>query len=280
MLYVPAADERKLAKLPSLRGAGVILDLEDSVTSEAKERARSNATGAIATRPPVQVWVRINGLDTDLWEADLSAVVRAGLVGLIVPKVESSQDLERLSQALRALPEPRLELGIVPTIETAQGVLAAAEIAAAPGVRHLGFGPVDLSLDLGLDWPPPDGRSPTLVWAKIQLVVASRAANIGAPHDGVYARYEDLDGLRRDAELARELGFGGKHAIHPAQVPVINEVFQPSAEDIERARRVVAAYEAAESRGLGSASLEGSMIDAPVAERARRTLAAAGENVR
>jgi citrate lyase beta subunit len=280
MLYVPAGDERKLAKLPSLGAAAVILDLEDSVPPALKARARELASAVIEAGAEPELWVRINGLETDYWRADLEAVIRSGIAGLLVPKVDSAATLAELDCALLVLGDSEGEVEVIAMIESARAVLAAPEIARGARVIRLSFGAADLSLDLGLEWPPPGEESPTLPWARAQLVVASRAAGIEPPDDSAFGRYTDLEGLKTEAERARALGFGGKHAIHPAQVPVIEAVFRPSAAELDRARAVVAAYAAAERTGSGAVASGGAMVDRPVFERARRMLAAAGEEPR
>ena len=145
----------------------------------------------------------------------------------------------------------------------------ALEIASAPGVVNLAFGNVDFGLELNVD--PSDDQA--TLYARSHLVVASRAAGIEPPSDGVWVRYRDLDGLRGAALRARRLGFFGKSAIHPSQVAIINEVFAPTPEELDWARRVVAAFEA--SGGAATRLDGGEMIDVPVAERARRLLALA-----
>jgi citrate lyase subunit beta / citryl-CoA lyase len=154
---------------------------------------------------------------------------------------------------------------LICAVETARGILAAPEIASVPGVRHLPLGGVDLRRDLGAG----DGNL-QMLYARSHLVVASRAAGIDPPIDSVYARLDDKTGLREQTEFARSLGFFGKSAIHPCQLPVLHDVFTPSAEELQWARAVLDAFQAADGEAV---TLEdGDFIDLPVAERARRLL--------
>ena len=283
MLFVPAGDRRKLAKLPELDATAFILDLEDAVAESAKAEARASGADAIASyRGAAQLWVRVNSTRTAHFAEDVEAVVVPGLAGIVLPKAESARDVLALAGLLDVL-ERRAALAaglveIIATIETVGGLAAVDEIAqASPRVRCLGFGAGDFSLDVGLEWPPPGGRlSATVVNAKAALVLASRRAGLEPPHDGVHASFRDLDALRAEAAEARALGFVGKHAIHPAQIPVIREVFVPAPDELARAQELVDAFERDERRGVANVPVDGKLVDYPVAERARRLLAAAG----
>jgi citrate lyase subunit beta/citryl-CoA lyase len=231
-----------------------MLDLEDAVPPEAKETARRMVAAALAEHP---AWVRINAARTPLAEADLTAVGGAAY-GIRIPKAESADDVVWVAQ--RAPGKP-----LICAIETAVGVLAAPEIATAPGVRHLAMGGVDLARDLGAG----SGNLQTL-YVRSHLVVASRAAGIEPPIDSVYPYLDDPVGLREQAQFARSLGLFGKSAIHPRQVPVLHEVFTPNEREVEWAREVLAAFDAAGGAALRLPS--GEFVDLPVAERARRLL--------
>ena len=279
MLFVPASDRAKLAKARGLAVGALILDLEDSVAVAEKGRARQAAAEEIASGGnPLPLWVRVNGSPSGLLEDDLDAVVRAGLAGIDLPKVESPEQLATVSEQIASLEARRgLERGsvqLIATIETAVGVGAVDAIAGAGDERlHcLGFGAGDLCLDIGIDNDP---ASPTIVAAKVQLVLASRRAQLHPPHDSAYVDFRDDDGLRRDTLRGKSIGFFGKHAIHPSQIDVIEEVYRPSADQVAHARRVVDAFQAAEAAGAAAISVEGSLVDYPLAERARRLLAAA-----
>lgn len=284
MLFVPGSDERKLGKVGQLAAPAFILDLEDAVAVSEKAAARERVAAVVAARGAdggTELHVRVNGFESGLLHADVAAVAVAGLAGVVLPKATSGRDVEIVDWLLASLERERGlapgSIGLSAIVETAAGVERVGEIAAAsPRLRHLVFGAGDFSLDLGLDWPPRDGVwSPTLVAAKARVVLASRAAGLEAPHDGVYPDIHDLDGLRAEALAARLQGFGGKHAIHPGQLPVIEEVFAPSDEELAWAREVVAAFDAHEAEGVAAIRIGGRFVDYPVAERARRLLARA-----
>ncbi len=281
MLYVPGSDERKLAKIGQLDASAYILDLEDAVAPQAKAEARRLVAAALARgSSTTALWVRVNPGSTGLLVDDLEAVVMPGLDGIIIPKAESAADVATVDALLGALERSRGltpgSVALIATIETAAGLGRIDEIAAAsPRIACLGFGAGDFSLDLGLDWPPEGGLGHTLLAAKAELVLASRRNGLGAPHDGVFPDFRALEQLRAEAQAARALGFGGKHAIHPDQLPVIADVFTPSADQLADARAVVDAYEAGIREGRGGVHIDGRFIDAPVAQRARRVLEAA-----
>ena len=268
MLFVPGHEPPKLAKIPELGAGSFILDLEDSVPAEAKASARDLVARAVLDHGRGRsLWVRVNAAASGLLEQDIRTVLVPGLAGLVLPKSASPEDVELVDRLLGGSP-----CRLIPTIEDAAALSRAAAIgAASPRVLCLGFGAGDLAAELGVEWPSADGYvNPTLAAAKAQLVLASAAAGVEPPHDGASALIDDLDALRREAEQARRLGFGGKHAIHPRQVPVIEEVFaQPSA-DVERDRALVEAFERA---GGGATRSAGRLVDAPLAEAARRRLA-------
>lgn len=253
-LFAPAHDAKLLERVYTAGADAVLLDLEDAVPASEKDRARVMAVEALGRR---RAWVRVNAARSERCAADLDAV--AGLaLGIRIPKVESAEEVAWVAARVPGLP-----LGC--TIESARGVLAAREIAAAPQTAHLIYGNADFCADLGID----GGELPTL-YARSHLVLASRAAGIAPPCDAAYTRLADEDGLRREAAFARSLGFFGKSAIHPRQLAAIHDVFQPSAAQVAWARRVLAAFEAA--GGAAARTAQGEMVDAPVAERARQIM--------
>lgn len=256
-LFAPGHNAKLLGRVFKAGADAVMLDLEDAVPPEAKESARRLVADVLAEHA---AWVRVNAARTAMCEADLAAVAGPAY-GIRIPKVESADDVAWVAQ--RAPGKP-----LICAIESARGVLAAAEIAAAPGVRHLAMGGVDLARDLHAG----SGNLQTL-FVRSQLVVASRAAGIQPPIDSVYAHLDDETGLREQAEFARSLGFFGKSAIHPRQLPVLHQVFTPTAEEITWAREVLAAFDAAGGAALQLPS--GEFVDLPVADRAHRVLALA-----
>jgi citrate lyase subunit beta / citryl-CoA lyase len=255
-LFAPGHSPRLLAKVFVAGADAVILDLEDAVPPGAKAVARRLVADALAARPGC-AWVRVNAARTPDCEADLAAVADRAL-GIRIPKASSSADVAWVADRAPGLP-------LICAIETGRGVLAAAEIAAVPGVRYLAVGGVDLRRDLGLG----DGDLTTL-HVRSHLVVVSAASGLAPPIDGVYPHLDDETGLREQAEFARSLGFFGKSAIHPRQLPVLHEVFTPSAAEIAWARRVLSAFDAAGGNALRLP--DGEFVDLPVAQRARRLL--------
>jgi citrate lyase subunit beta / citryl-CoA lyase len=253
-LFAPGHNE-KLLRLVFEAGADVVLlDLEDAVPPDMKDRARGMVAEVAATRP---CWVRVNRARTEACERDLDALA-GSVLGLRIPKVESAAEVAWVAD--RA-PEVPLDC----TIESARGVLAAYDIASAPACALLSYGGLDLAVDLGI----PGGEQETL-YARSSLVIAARAAGKPAPSDGVHPLLGDDDGLRKEAEAARRLGFFGKSAIHPRQVPIIHAVFAPTPEELAWAKRVLAAFEA--SRGAATRTADGEFVDKPVADRARQLL--------
>ena len=213
---------------------------------------------------------------------DLDAVVVPGLAGVALPKVNAPRDLEIVDWYLGVLERRRgIEsdaIGLLVTVETLAGLAHVDAIASASSrTRAMCFGAGDFSLELGLDWPAAGGRlSHTVLSAKAAVVLAARRHGL-EPHDGVFPDFRDTRGLRAEAEESRALGFSAKHAIHPAQLPILADVFTPSEAELARAREIVTAFERSVSEGSAAVQLDGRMIDTPVAARARRLLEAAGD---
>ena len=282
-LFAPGNRPRMLQKVGHCGADAVILDLEDAVPISEKEATRvavRDAVGAIDTCP---VYVRINplqaaaGFSQPIGEADLAAIVRPGLAGIILPKAESPDDLRRADTLLQGL-ESRHGLApgsvdVIPIIETALAIQRAYDIAASgTRTRRLAFGAGDFTRDIGVAWSRREIESQ---YARSALVIASRAAGIEPPFDTVWVDLRDERGLIRSARTARQLGFQGKMAIHPGQVEPINTVFSPSEAEIAHAQRVIDAFAQAEADGLASIQLDGQFIDYPIVESAQRVLAMA-----
>ena len=269
-LYVPGDRPSMLAKAPS-RGADVlIIDLEDSVAPNAKEEARRIILDAIPEMEAAgaELAVRVNS-EPEEQEADLAALTDAGIKTLVVPKA-TSQALEVLTQQCRGVGISS-SLRLVALIESGRGLWEALSIAEHPQVVGLAIGEQDLAADLGLE----HGADPML-WhpARSRLVWASAAEGLRGPSGPVWTDIGDLDGLRGSTRLLRKCGYSSRPAIHPAQVPVINEVFTPSEEELETARQLVDDYERAREEGRGAIrNSQGRMIDEAVIRRARRLLA-------
>jgi citrate lyase subunit beta/citryl-CoA lyase len=264
-LFVPADDPRRLARALGSAADVVIADLEDGVAASARELARATLAEALEqrTEPGPALSVRVNPVGTADCGLDLVALERVQPDALVLPKATAA--------AVDALDGPT---PLIATIESAQGLAECGDVAGSACVDALFLGAVDLALEL--DLPAQDSeaaRWDALLYARSRLVLASAVAGLRAPIDGVCVRLHDTPALERECARARSVGMTGKACVHPAQVEVVNRAFLPPASELEWARRVLAAYEDAASRGIGAVSVEGEMVDRPVAERARRIVA-------
>jgi citrate lyase subunit beta/citryl-CoA lyase len=276
VLIVPANVPRFVGRAHLRQADAVMLDLEDSVPPDQKEAARAALAEAIPSvgRGGADVLVRINK-PFELAIDDLDAAVRPGLAAIGFPKAESGTEIAVLDGLIR---ERELRRGLRPggiglavTVETALGMAELDRVlAASERVETVEVGAEDLTRDLGIE-PSPDGDE--LLFARQSVVLAARRAGVQPLGlSTTLANYGDLEGLRRSAARAWAIGFRGAGCIHPDQVPILNELFRPPADAVERARTVLVRYEEALAAGRASAALEGRMIDVPVAERARRLL--------
>ncbi|HEU4568924.1 MAG TPA: CoA ester lyase [Marmoricola sp.] len=274
-LYVPGDRPDRLAGAAGRGADALIADFEDAVSHPAKDAARA-AVGSWLREPGRSdgpaCWVRINAESA---AADVEAVVCRSLHGVVVPKAEV--DLlelvdEEISQREREIGVEPGTIGVLPLVETAQGLLDVARLARAPRVRRLGIGEADLIAELGLA-PGPDRDE--LAPLRLQVVVASAAARIAAPVAPTSTDFRDLDHFAATSRSLQALGFRGRTAIHPAQVAVINEVFTPRPEEVVAARALVQAFEQAGSGVL--VDERGRMVDAAVVRSARQVLELAGE---
>lgn len=259
-LFVPGSHPDRFAKAAASGADEVICDLEDSVAPGEKEQARADVVTWL--RGGGSGWVRLNAVGTRWHDDDVAALAGcAGLRGLVVPKAESPSALAALGAEV-----PRPD-GLVALVESAIGVLHAVDLAACPAVGRLAFGSIDYALDVDVDAAEDDD---SLLLARSTLVLASRAGGRAAPIDGVTTALDDPDALAADARRARRLGFGGKLCLSPRQVPIVAAHFRPSDQEVDWARRVVAASDG----GGAVVAIGGEMADRPVLERAQRILAA------
>ena len=274
LLFVPVT-QRRFVEGAARRGAdGIILDLEDSVAASEKERARSLVAEAaqLVSRGGADVIVRVNR-PLRMTVRDLEAVVGAGVQAIAQPKAESAQHVELVAEILDELEAERgIATGttrMLAMVETCSAFFRIAEIAkASPRLVALNLGAEDFALSAGM---PPTAEG--LFMPKQMCVLAARAAGImPMGFVGTVADFGDLDGFRETVRRSRRLGFVGASVIHPSQIPILNEEFRPSAAEVEHARRVVAAYDAALAEGVGAVTVDGAMIDVPVVERARLLL--------
>ncbi|MDW5328989.1 CoA ester lyase [Plantactinospora sp. KLBMP9567] len=261
LLYVPGDRPDRFGKAVDSGADAVIVDLEDAVVAARKAYARDAAAEFVAAPRRVPVFVRVNELTGPDLPADLDALAGApGLAGLRLPKVESPE-------AVRAV-GARVSVPLHPLVESAVGVERAYEIAGAdPAVASIGLGEADLRSDLGVT--AEEGLS----WVRGRIVVAARAAGLPPPLLPVYPNVTDLSGLAESCAAGRRMGFLGRTAIHPRQLPVIVEAFRPSAEEVSRARELLDAVAEAQTRDSGTVVLpDGRFADRAMVAAARRTV--------
>jgi len=267
VLYLPGSNARAIEKARTLSADALILDLEDAVAPDAKELARRQVCEAVEARGfgPREVVIRINALDTEWGQADLAAAVAANPDAILVPKISSAAQLRNV-----AVTAPAIVLWAM--IETPRAVLSLAEIAGTRGrLACLVMGTNDLLKDMrGM---PMRGRE-NLAAALTLAVLAARAHGRGII-DGVFNNIADPEGFHAECLRARAFGFDGKTLIHPSQIAPCNEIFAPSAEEIETARRIIAAFGLPENRAKGAIALDGKMVERLHAETARHTVAVA-----
>lgn len=277
-LFVPGHKERMVTKAQGLNVDAIMLDIEDGVPPAEKDLARKLISRALEDASPGSgpaKFVRINAIGHPRMEADLEAVVYPGLDGLVLPKVDSAEDVHVVERFLDSCESERgLKAGAVSflvAIESPKGLFQAPCIAScSPRVVGLLLGAEDFGLELGLPLVR-EKEARELIYARSHLALAAASAHVQAV-DGVWPDIADAEGLLADTYQARRLGFTGKSLIHPSQIEPINSVFRPSPEEVEYCRRVIAAFDEATSRGDGSIAFGGQLIDLPIVERARRTM--------
>lgn len=277
MMFIPGNHPGMMADAHIYGPDSIMLDLEDSVTLAEKDAARLLVYHALKTVDygHTEKVVRINPLSTPYGKKDVEAVVKAGVEVIRMPKTECADEVRALEAEILKVEKEigrEGETRIMAAIESALGIVHAYEIAtASPRMMGIALGAEDYSANLKTH---RTAGGTELLLAREQMVVAARAAGI-ACFDTVFSNLDDMEGFRKEVELIRELGFDGKSIIHPSQIEIVNEVFTPSAKEIEKARAVVAAIRDARAKGSGVLSLNGKMVDRPVLLRAERTLALA-----
>ena len=263
-----------MANALSLNADAVILDLEDAVATAEKCVARGAVLAALALPRQPLLYVRVNAADTDFCYGDLVAIVRPGLDGIVLPKVESAVALATVDWLLAQLEREQglvpQTIDLIPIIETARG-LGGLDVVLAAGtrVRHVAFGAGGFTLDVNMAWSRTEAE---LAFARARIATASRAAGIEAPLDTVWVDLADDEGLEMSARTALSFGFQGKMCIHPKQIGTVNRAFTPGAADVAYAERVVAAFAEAEAAGSAAIQLDGKFIDYPILYRAQRVL--------
>jgi citrate lyase subunit beta/citryl-CoA lyase len=277
VLYMPGSNARAIEKARTLPADGIILDLEDSVAPDAKEDARRRVVEAVRAGGfgPREVFVRVNGIDTEWHADDLAAAAQAAPDVILVPKISQPDQLELIGRRL-------LDMGtdhrtrVWAMIETPAAIFNVREIAAAARdsetrLAGLVLGTNDLAKETGARLVP--GRLPMLPWLTA-CILAARMYGI-AVLDGVYNDIADAGGFARECAEGRDLGFDGKTLIHPNQIGPCNEAFAPGAEEVAQARKIIAAFDLPENRNRGVVSIDGRMVERLHAEIARRTVAVA-----
>ena len=284
LLFVPADAGSKLDKAMASGADAVIIDLEDSISPERKAHARAACFDYLKSAQPKtprpRLLVRINGLDTGMTDADLAAIVPGKPDAILFPKAEGGASLVHLDakltaqEAIAGVPEGAIKV-LAQNVESSLGLFLAGTFrAASPRLIGMTWGPEDLSAELGAE-ANRDAQgvlTDPYRFARSICLFGAAAAKVPAI-ETIYADFRNTDGLRRETIDSRRDGFTGRLAIHPAQVPVINEIFTPSAEQIEKAKAVVAAFAA--QPGAGAVGIDGKMYDRPHLARAQKLLAAA-----
>ena len=280
LVFVPGNRSNMLERALGFGADIVMVDLEDSVPPGEKAAACDLAVEWVPKLRAAgkRVMVRVNSLDTGLTAGELSAIVSPELAGISIGKGETAWELEQVDRLLVPLEASAGvtpgSIKVIPWIETAMAIVHVFEMArASQRIPGIAFGAEDYTNDMGI---VRNDFGEECYYARSAVAVAARAAGVAAL-DGPFVGFRDPDGLRTDAGNARQMGYTGKFAIHPAQIDIINETFSPHPDDVAYARRVMAAWEEAEAAGRGSLSIDGRMVDVPVVKRAQNLLALVAE---
>lgn len=283
-LFAPGNVPRRVEKALTLPADAVILDLEDSVAPSDKPAARKSVAEALRQPRKGRGYVRVNAPSTPFCFRDLVETLHAGVDGVVVPKIESAADLHAVDWIMANLEREQGvaegSIDLMPIVETAAGVQRVDRIVQARNLRpykgawrvkRLAFGAGDYANDVGLS---PALDEAELADARARLVLSSRAAGMENPIDSPWFHFKESDAFRRALERSRRSGFQGRLCVHPDQIGPVNEAYLPSAEELSRAERIVAAFEAAEAKGAAAIQVDGQMIDYPIVHRARALLEA------
>jgi citrate lyase subunit beta / citryl-CoA lyase len=273
VLYMPGANERALEKAKGLAADAIIFDLEDAVAPDAKADARDRVCAAVASGEYGlrELTIRANGLDTPWHADDLAAIAAAGPAAVVVPKVNTAADVAAVEAALEAADAPD-RTRIWAMVETPVAMLAAEEIAgASERLTVLVMGTNDLAAELHAAHVP--GRAPLLTGLGLCLLAARATGKVIL--DGVFNDIKDAEGFEAECRQGAQMGFDGKTLIHPSQIDPCNAVYGPSAEELDKARVIIAAFEQAEAEGRGVVTVDGRMVENMHVDNARRALAQA-----
>ena len=273
-LFVPGSRIDRVEKAIASSADGVIIDLEDAVTPSQKETVRNQIGSYLKMASRKNLFVRVNGTETHFFDEDIEKITEPALFGIVIPKAESPEAIKTVDRKLTALEMnksiPEGQIRLIPMIESALGLSRAQMIGGStPRVIAIAFGAGDLTLDLGAKLSKTGEE---LLFVRSTLVFSCRLAGV-SPIDAPYLiDVKDMEGLRAEAQRSRQLGFRGKFCIHPSQVDPVNEIFSPSQEEIDRARKIVEAFELASGKGEGAIALEGEFVDSPIYHRAKQVL--------
>ena len=270
LLFVPANSWRMLLNSLQTEADGLVIDLEDAVPIDDKETGRwfvkEFLEHEISKVKNKSIYVRINSVSSNFFKEDLEFAVRNGLDGIVIAKTESKNDVDIVSNTIKEMEDSRgLDKGkvkIIPLIESAMGVENALEIAGSDDrVVAISFGIGDFLRDMGLSYNQLSSDEHEVLYARSKISVAAAANGISAIDTPFLGLIIDREGLRRQCLNAKKLGFKGKYVIHPTHIPIVNEIFSPTKEEIDEAVGIVEAYKDAVKRGLGATSYKGRMID-------------------
>ena len=273
VLYMPSSNTRALDKAKTLAADGLIFDLEDAIAPESKTTARAAAVSAANSKGygKREILIRVNGLDTQWFEDDLKAVAKSAADGVVVPKINTLDDMRRIDQVLRSS-GARDGLMIWPMMETPRAILAADAIAgASPRLAGFLMGTADLAKDLHCAHPAD--RAP-MIYALQHCLLAARAHGLSIL-DGVHLDLDDEAGFTAACQQGRAMGFDGKTLIHPKQIAAANAAYAPSPVELEGARRLVAAHKDASAKGQGVTLLDGRLVEVLHVQQAERLMAQA-----
>ncbi|HEY8064093.1 MAG TPA: CoA ester lyase [Methylosinus sp.] len=276
VLAMPGSNARALEKGKTLAADVLMFELEDGVAEAAKEMAREQVVAAVkgGGYGSREIIVRVNVLDSPWYAADMAAVAAAGPDAIVVPKADSRDDILRAARDMKAAGAPA-HTTLWAMIETPRALFDIEKIASAAPEAPLSammLGPNDIAKSTRARLTP--GRPALVSWLS-SAVLAARLHNVDII-DGIYNDFNDLEGLRREAEQGRDLGMDGKMLIHPGQIATVNEVFAPSPAEIAFARKIVELFDAPENAAIGVAQIDGRMVERLHLDGARRTLALAG----
>ena len=283
LLFIPGNNDRFLKKSTNLHPDILCYDLEDSVPSNEKEGARRLVGAQLASQEENKlspIYVRINSVDSGMIDSDLESILGNKLDGIVLPKIGNSKEVIQVIDKIHIIASKRKlasRIQIIPSIETASGVVNANSIAAAhEDVVALVFGVFDYLYDMDIDSEYDDSISYN--YARSKIPVDAKAAGIDAL-DGIWQKVSDLDGLAMDAKVAKNLGYSGKTLIHPSHINPVHDIFQPTKKQIEWAKKVLASLQDSIEKGnpKGAILLDGKMIDAVHYKQARAVLKAADQ---